>query len=146
TFELSRELAVTPFAGMVVRHNMTGGYQERGAGDFNLSVSRYSETATDAVAGLRVDYKGRNGWSASATLEGGPNVGYSQSGSTASLQGMQGQKFRVNGDKDSGGLNSRASVGANYRSGNTGLDMNVYQWREQGAADNGFMLNATRSF
>lgn len=139
-------LTVTPFAGMAMRHNATDGYQESGAGDFNLKVDRYSETTVDVVTGLRLNYAGQNGWGANATLEAGPNVGYSQSGRTASLQGMKGQSFRVDTDKERGGLNSRASVGANYRSGNVGFDMNAYQWKENGASDNGFVLNVSRSF
>ncbi len=48
-----------------------------------------SETAVDSIVGLKLDYAGKGGWSANATLEGGPNLSYSKSQRTASLQGRQ---------------------------------------------------------
>jgi putative surface-exposed virulence protein len=52
------------------RHTLEDGYQEHSAGDFNLSMNASSETAVDSVFGLKLDYAGKNGWGASATLEG----------------------------------------------------------------------------
>ena len=46
-----------------------------------------SETAVDSIVGMKFDYTAENGWSASATLEGGPNLSYSKASGTASLQG-----------------------------------------------------------
>lgn len=43
-----------------------------------------SETAVDSIVGLKLDYAGKDGWSASATLEGGPNLSYAKSQRTAS--------------------------------------------------------------
>lgn len=37
-----------------------------------------SETAVDSIVGMKFAYTGENGWSASATLEGGPNLSYSK--------------------------------------------------------------------
>ncbi len=76
TFELREGLNVTPYAGVKLRHTLENGYQERNAGDFNLSMNSGSETAVDSIVGLKLDYAGKEGWSANATLEGGPNLSY----------------------------------------------------------------------
>lgn len=61
-----------------------------------------SETAVDSIVGMKFDYTGENGWSASATLEGGPNLSYAKSQRTASLQGAAGQSFSVDDDQKAG--------------------------------------------
>ena len=66
TFELREGLNVTPYAGVKLRHTLEGGYQERNAGDFNLSMNSGSETAVDSIVGLKLDYAGKDGWSANA--------------------------------------------------------------------------------
>ncbi|VEB53031.1 surface-exposed virulence protein BigA [Salmonella enterica subsp. enterica] len=38
----------------------------------NLSMNSGNETAVDSIVGLKLDYAGKDGWSATATLEGGP--------------------------------------------------------------------------
>ncbi|WP_251275744.1 autotransporter domain-containing protein, partial [Enterobacter hormaechei] len=48
TFELREGLNVTPYAGVKLRHTLEGGYQERNAGDFNLSMNSGSDTAVDS--------------------------------------------------------------------------------------------------
>ncbi len=68
TFEPSEGLKVTPYAGVKLRHTLEGGYQERNAGDFNLNMNSGSETAVDSIVGLKLDYAGKDGWSASATV------------------------------------------------------------------------------
>ncbi|MEJ1523361.1 autotransporter outer membrane beta-barrel domain-containing protein, partial [Escherichia coli] len=95
TFEPSEGLKVTPYAGVKLRHTLEGGYQERNAGDFNLSMNSGSETAVDSIVGLKLDYAGKDGWSANATLEGGPNLSYAKSQRTASLAGAGSQHFNV---------------------------------------------------
>ena len=87
TFEPREGLKITPYAGVKLLHTLEGGYQERNAGDFNLSMNSGSETAVDSIVGLKLDYAGKGGWSANATLEGGPNLSYSKSQRTASLAG-----------------------------------------------------------
>ncbi|MBE4990559.1 autotransporter adhesin BigA, partial [Enterobacter cloacae complex sp. P6RS] len=143
---LNDSLTVSPFAGMKMRHHITEGYSERGAGDFNLTTNSYNETSVDAVAGLRLNYAGENGWGAQATLEGGPNLGFSQSARKASLQGMKGQQFRVDDGKRGGGVNSQLSAGVNYQTRNLSFGAQAYQWKEDGASDNGFSLSVSRSF
>ncbi|ECY5567747.1 autotransporter adhesin BigA, partial [Salmonella enterica subsp. enterica serovar Durham] len=76
---MSDTLKVTPYAGVKFRHTMEDGYKERSAGDFNLSMNSGNETAVDSIVGLKLDYAGKDGWSATATLEGGPNLSYSKS-------------------------------------------------------------------
>lgn len=44
---------------MKLRHSLEGGYQERNAGDFNLSMNSGSETAVDSIVGLKLDYAGK---------------------------------------------------------------------------------------
>ncbi|WP_226574462.1 autotransporter outer membrane beta-barrel domain-containing protein, partial [Mangrovibacter yixingensis] len=146
TLNLGDSLSVKPFAGVAVRHQMTGGMQERGAGDFNLSMSRYTETAVDAVTGLRLNWAGESGWGAHAHLEAGPNLAFSRQGRTASLAGASGQQFRVEDGKRGGGVNSQATAGTNYRQGNLDIGANAFHWREDGAQDKGFLLNLTRYF
>ena len=51
-------LNVTPYAGVKLRHTLENGYQERNAGDFNLSMNSSSETAVDSIVGLKLDYAG----------------------------------------------------------------------------------------
>lgn len=50
---------MTPYAGVKLRHTLEGGYQERNAGDFNLSMNSGSETAVDSIVGLKLDYAGK---------------------------------------------------------------------------------------
>ena len=73
-----------------------GGYQERNAGDFNLSMNSGSETAVDdfSIVGLKLNYTGKDGWSANATLEGGPEPDYVKSQRTASVSGAGSQRFK----------------------------------------------------
>lgn len=139
-------LKVTPYAGVKFRHTLEGGYQERSAGDFNLSMNAGSETAVDSIVGMKFDYIGENGWSASATLEGGPNLSYSKSQRTASLQGAAGQSFSVDDDQRGGGVNGLATVGVKYSAKDASLNLDAYQWKEDGISDKGFMLNFRKTF
>lgn len=103
---MSDTLKVTPYAGVKFRHTMEGGYKERSAGDFNLSMNSGNETAVDSIVGLKLDYAGKDGWSATAT-EGGPNLSYSKSQRTASLQGAAGQSFGVDDGQKAAALMAR---------------------------------------
>ncbi|QCR36602.1 autotransporter domain-containing protein [Nissabacter sp. SGAir0207] len=134
-------LTLTPFAGMKLRYTSEEGYNERGAGDFNLRMSGVEETAVDAVAGLKLTYAGDNGWAATATLEGGPNLSYSQGERTASLQGAAGQRFRVEDGQKGGGVNGLAQVGVKYQSKQAALSADAYHWQEDGLRDTGLMVN-----
>ncbi|HCW3113018.1 TPA: hypothetical protein OXC75_000798 [Citrobacter amalonaticus] len=146
TWTLDSGLTVKPYAGMKLRHTTDGGYQEHGGGDFNLKMSSSTETAVDSIVGLKLDYAGKNGWSANAMLEGGPNVSYAKSARTASLQGAAGQDFNVDDGQQGGGVNSSAVVGVKYSAGDTQFAANAYQWKEDTVSDKGFMLNLKRSF
>ncbi|ECF6072813.1 autotransporter adhesin BigA [Salmonella enterica subsp. houtenae] len=147
TFTLmDNALKVTPYAGVKFRHTLEDGYKERSAGDFNLSMNAGSETAVDSIVGLKLDYAGDNGWSATATLEGGPNLSYSKSQRTASLQGAAGQSFSVDDGQKGGGVNGLATVGVKYSSKDTALHLDAYQWKEDGISDKGFMLNVKKIF
>ncbi|ENA7289861.1 autotransporter domain-containing protein [Escherichia coli] len=146
TFEPSEGLKVTPYAGVKLRHTLEGGYQERNAGDFNLSMNSGSETAVDSIVGLKLDYAGKDGWSANATLEGGPNLSYAKSQRTASLAGAGSQHFNVDDDQKGGGINSLASVGVKYSSKESSLNLDAYHWKEDGISDKGVMLNFKKTF
>ncbi|POP43282.1 autotransporter adhesin BigA [Superficieibacter electus] len=147
TFTLMEDaLKVTPYAGVKFRHTLEDGYKERSAGDFNLSMSAGSETAVDSVVGLKLDYAGDNGWSATAMLEGGPNLSYSKSQRNASLQGAAGQSFSVDDGQKGGGVNGLATVGVKYSSNDTTLHLDAYQWKEDNISDKGFMLNIKKTF
>ncbi|EFV0484086.1 autotransporter adhesin BigA [Salmonella enterica] len=124
---MSDTLKVTPYAGVKFRHTMEGGYKERSAGDFNLSMNSGNETAVDSIVGLKLDYAGKDGWSATATLEGGPNLSYSKSQRTASLQGAAGQSFGVDDGQKGGGINGLATIGVKYSSNDTALHLDAYQ-------------------
>ncbi|EKN5737404.1 autotransporter adhesin BigA [Salmonella enterica] len=139
-------LKVTPYAGVKFRHTMEGGYKERSAGDFNLSMNSGNETAVDSIVGLKLDYAGKDGWSATATLEGGPNLSYSKSQRTASLQGAAGQSFGVDDGQKGGGINGLATIGVKYSSNDTALHLDAYQWKEDSISDKGFMLNVKKTF
>ncbi|HBJ6900841.1 TPA: autotransporter adhesin BigA [Salmonella enterica subsp. enterica serovar Wyldegreen] len=143
---MSDTLKVTPYAGVKFRHTMEDGYKERSAGDFNLSMNSGNETAVDSIVGLKLDYAGKNGWSATATLEGGPNLSYSKSQRTASLQGAAGQSFGVDDGQKGGGVNGLATIGVKYSSNDTALHLDAYQWKEDGISDKGFMLNVKKTF
>lgn len=147
TFSLMDDtLKVTPYAGVKFRHTMEDGYKERSAGDFNLSMNSGNETAVDSIVGLKLDYAGKDGWSATATLEGGPNLSYSKSQRTASLQGAAGQSFGVDDGQKGGGVNGLATIGVKYSSNDTALHLDAYQWKEDGISDKGFMLNVKKTF
>ena len=143
---LNDTLKVTPYAGVKFRHTLEGSYKERSAGDFNLSMNAGSETAVDSIVGMKFDYTGENGWSASATLEGGPNLSYSKSQRTASLQGAAGQSFSVDDDQKGGGINGLATVGVKYSAKDASLNLDAYQWKEDNISDKGFMLNFRKKF
>ncbi|XJW59300.1 autotransporter adhesin BigA [Salmonella enterica subsp. enterica serovar Agona] len=143
---MSDTLKVTPYAGVKFRHTMEDSYKERSAGDFNLSMNSGNETAVDSIVGLKLDYAGKDGWSATATLEGGPNLSYSKSQRTASLQGAAGQSFGVDDGQKGGGVNGLATIGVKYSSNDTALHLDAYQWKEDGISDKGFMLNVKKTF
>ncbi|HCC1062000.1 TPA: autotransporter domain-containing protein [Salmonella enterica subsp. enterica serovar Paratyphi C] len=143
---MGNALKVTPYAGVKFRHTMEDGYKERSAGDFNLSMNSGNETAVDSIVGLKLDYAGKDGWSATATLEGGPNLSYSKSQRTASLQGAAGQSFGVDDGQKGGGVNGLATIGVKYSSNDTALHLDAYQWKEDGISDKGFMLNVKKTF
>ncbi|EOF5047117.1 autotransporter adhesin BigA [Salmonella enterica] len=143
---MSDTLKVTPYAGVKFRHTIEDGYKERSAGDFNLSMNSGNETAVDSIVGLKLDYAGKNGWSASATLEGGPNLSYSKSQRTASLQGAAGQSFGVDDGQKGGGVNGLATIGVKYSTKDTSLNLDAYQWKEDNISDKGFMLNVKKTF
>ncbi|WP_455550481.1 autotransporter adhesin BigA [Citrobacter werkmanii] len=139
-------LKVTPYAGVKFRHTMEDGYKERNAGDFNLSMNSGSETAVDSIVGMKLDYAGKDGWSATATLEGGPNLSYSKSQRTASLQGAAGQSFGVDNGQKGGGVNGLATIGVKYSTKDASLNLDAYQWKEDNISDKGFMLNFRKTF
>ncbi|EPB6543182.1 autotransporter adhesin BigA [Escherichia coli] len=146
TFEPREGLKITPYAGLKLRHTLEGGYQERNAGDFNLSMNSGSETAVDSIVGLKLDYAGKDGWSANATLEGGPNLSYAKSQRTASLAGAGSQHFNVDDGQKGGSINSLASVGVKYSSKESSLNLDAYHWKEDGVSDKGVMLNIKKTF
>ena len=143
---LNDTLKITPYAGVKFRHTLEDGYKERSAGDFNLSMNSGNETAVDSIVGLKMDYAGDNGWSANATLEGGPNLSYAKSQRTASLQGAAGQQFSVDDGQQGGGVNGLATVGVKYSSNDSALRLDAYQWKEDGISDKGFMLDYKKTF
>jgi putative surface-exposed virulence protein len=145
-FKVQEGLTVTPFAGLKMRHTLEDGYSEKGAGDFNLSMSSSSETAVDAVVGLKLSYAGEDGWAATASLEGGPNLSYAKSKRTASLAGAKGQTFSVDDDQQGGGVNGQAMAGVKYSAGNAQFTADAFQWQEDGVKDKGFMLNYKYKF
>ncbi|MBW9809310.1 EntS/YbdA MFS transporter [Escherichia coli] len=146
TFELREGLNVTPYAGVKLRHTLEGGYQERNAGDFNLSMNSGSETAVDSIVGLILDYAGKEGWSANATLEGGPNLSYVKSQRTASISGAGSQRFNIDDGQNGGGFNSLATMGVKYSSQESALQVDAFHWKEDGISDKGVMLNFKKTF
>ncbi|MCH0695462.1 autotransporter domain-containing protein [Escherichia coli] len=146
TFELNDTLKVTPYAGVKLRHTLEDGYQERNAGDFNLNMNSGSETAVDSIVGLKLDYTGKNGWSANATLEGGPNLSYSKSQRSATLTGAGDQRFNVDDGQQGGGVNSLATVGVKYSSNESSLNLDAYHWKEDNISDKGVMLKFKKTF
>ena len=143
---LSEGFDVAPYAGVKLRHTLEDGYKESDAGDFNLNMSSSTETAVDSVIGLKLSYAGREGWAATATLEGGPNLSYAKNGKTASLQGAAGQNFSVEDGQKGGGINSMVQIGVKYSAGNTSAGLEAFHWREDGIGDKGMMLNFKQSF
>ncbi|BCU54774.1 hypothetical protein ENKO_13680 [Enterobacter kobei] len=145
-FKVQEGLTVAPFAGLKMRHTMEDGYSEKGAGDFNLNMSSSSETAVDAVVGLKLNYAGEDGWAATASLEGGPNLSYAKSNRTASLAGARGQTFSVEDDQQGGGVNGQAMAGVKYSAGDAQFTADAYQWQEDGVKDKGLMMNYKYTF
>ncbi|WP_149806561.1 autotransporter domain-containing protein, partial [Salmonella enterica] len=107
----------------------------RSAGDFNLSMNSGNETAVDSIVGLKLDYAGKDGWSATATLEGGPNLSYSKSQRTASLQGAAGATVRGGGgEKRGGGYGVGTNRGEKKKKDNP-LNLGAYPRKEEGIRD-----------
>lgn len=146
TFELHEGVNMTPYAGVKLRHTLEGSYQERNAGDFNLNMNSGSETAVDSIVGLKLNYAGKDGWSANATLEGGPNLSYSKSQRTASLAGAGNHHFNVDDGQKGSGINSLASVGVKFGSKERSLVLDAYHWKEDGISDKGVMLSVKKTF
>ncbi|MBU9843875.1 hypothetical protein, partial [Rahnella ecdela] len=145
-YELSDTLKFKPSVGAKVRRTRDGSVNETGANDYNLKMDAGSETAVDAIVGMELTYAGKNGWAASASVEGGPNLAYSKSARTASLQGAAGQHFNVDDDQKGGGVNSLTQVGVSYTSDNKSLGMDAYNWQEDGANDKGMRVNFKLNF
>lgn len=145
-FALSDALSLKPSAGVKLRHTVEGAMKETGANDFNLKMDSSTETAVDAIIGMQLDYAGKNGWSASAKLEGGPNLSYSKSQRNAELQGAKGQRFSVEDGQKGGGVNGLAQVGMHYNQGNTTVGVDAYNWKEDSASDQGLNLNLKVDF
>ena len=59
----------------------------------------------------KLDYAGKEGWSANATLEGGPNLSYVKSQRTESISGAGSQRFNIDDGQSGGGFNSLATMG-----------------------------------
>jgi putative surface-exposed virulence protein len=145
-FELSEALTVTPYAGVKLRHTLEDGYQERNAGDFNLNMNSGSETAVDSIVGMKVDYAGKDGWSATATLEGGPNLSYAKSQRSATVAGAGNQRFAIDDGQAGGGVNHLATTGVKYSGKDSALQLDAYHWKEDGVSDKGLMLNFKKTF
>ncbi|WP_425585608.1 autotransporter domain-containing protein [Yokenella regensburgei] len=145
-FELSEALTVTPYAGVKLRHTLEDGYQERNAGDFNLNMNSGSETAVDSIVGMKVDYAGKGGWSATATLEGGPNLSYAKSQRSATVAGAGNQRFAIDDGQTGGGVNHLATTGVKYSGKDSALQLDAYHWKEDGVSDKGLMLNFKKTF
>lgn len=145
-FELSEALTVTPYAGVKLRHTLEDGYQERNAGDFNLNMNSGSETAVDSIVGMKVDYAGKDGWSATATLEGGPNLSYAKSQRSATVAGAGNQRFAIDDGQTGGGVNHLATTGVKYSGKDSALQLDAYHWKEDGVSDKGLMLNFKKTF
>lgn len=146
TFTVQEGFDVAPYAGVKLRHTIEDGYQENGAGDFNLNMSSSTETAVDSVVGMQLRYAGKNGWAATATLEGGPNLSYISTNKKAMLQGAAGQYFNVEDGQKGGGVNSKAQVGVKYNADNTSAGLEAFHWKEDGLSDKGLMMNYKVSF
>ncbi|WP_168195785.1 autotransporter outer membrane beta-barrel domain-containing protein [Nissabacter sp. SGAir0207] len=141
TFTLPHDLTLTPYAGVRVRHTLEGGYQEQGA--YRLNMDAVSESAVDAVAGLRLEAGDLHGWRVSALLEGGPNLGYHQSQRTASLAG---HRFTLEEEQTGGGLNSLMQLGAHYQHGPATVGLDAWRWQEESIRDKGLSLTVKYSF
>ncbi|WP_168195786.1 autotransporter outer membrane beta-barrel domain-containing protein [Nissabacter sp. SGAir0207] len=141
TFTLPGELTLTPYAGVRVRHTLEGGYQEQGA--YRLNMDAVSESAVDAVAGLRLEAGDLHGWRISALLEGGPNLGYHQSQRTASLAG---HRFTLEEEQEGGGLNSLMQLGAHYQHGPATVGLDAWRWQEESIRDKGLSLTVKYQF
>ncbi|MBU9849217.1 autotransporter domain-containing protein [Rahnella aceris] len=145
-FDVAEGLNLTPSAGLKMRHVANDAYSERGAGDFNLSMDASDETAVDALIGMKLKYASSNGWAVNALVEGGPNISYSQSGQTASLQGAGNARFNVDGEQKGGGINSAATVGVSYSGKSGHLAFDAYQWKEDNVSDKGILMNYKYAF
>lgn len=146
TFTLQESLKLTPYAGLKLRHQREGGYQEHNAGDFNLNMTASNKTAVDGLVGLKLDYAASNGWSATATLEGGPNLRYAQSQRSATLAGAGNQRFSVDDGQRGGGVNHQLTTGVKYSSQNATLQLDAFHWKEDGISDKGLILNLKKTF
>ncbi len=88
--------------------------------------------------------QGKEGWSANATLEGGPNLSYVKSQRTASISGAGSQRFNID-DGQSGGGTAAATMGVKYSSREC-IAVRCLPLEEDGISDKGVMLNFKKTF
>lgn len=97
---------MTPYAGVKLRHTLEGGYQERNAGDFNLSMNSGSETAVDSIVGLKLDYAGERRLECERHAGRWAESELCESQRTASISGAGSQRFNIDDGQSGGGFNS----------------------------------------
>lgn len=134
-----------PFGGLRARYHHINTLNEHNAGDWNLNVDASEKTAVDALIGLQMAWKHKNGLALNATFEGGPNLHYHESNGYASLASSPEVRFAKIAQKG-GGINSNMRVGASWATLQTQLLLNAYHWKEDGLKDKGLQFNLNYNF
>nr|WP_250999444.1 Ig-like domain-containing protein [Escherichia coli] len=76
----------------------------------------------------------------------GQTVSVMAGNGATTLAGAGSQHFNIDDGQKGGGINSLASVGVKYSSKESSLNLDAYNWKEEGISDKGVMLNFKKTF
>lgn len=144
-------LTLEPSFGMRWRHQRDAALEERGAGDYGLSLSSQRQTALDGVLGLRIGYDGVHpgtgrGWRVDAALNVRPLL-YRQRGERmARLNGAPDARFALPSTNDDGSAAHDGQLGLRYQGQAGRFSLNAYIGREGAARDRGVSIDYQYAF
>ncbi len=144
-------LTLEPSFGMRWRHQRDAALEERGAGDYGLSLSSQRQTALEGVLGLRVSYDGVHpgtgrGWRIDAALNARPLL-YRQHGERmARLNGAPDARFALPSTNDDGRVAYDGRLGVRYQGQAGHFSLNAYIGREGAARDKGVSIDYQYAF
>lgn len=136
---------IAPYMGIRARYNHVSSVKERGAGEWNLSLSAQEREVLEPLAGLTVDWKPAEQTNLFLSAEGGMPVLSRAKNGYAQLAGVPTVRFDKKAKNDNR-FNSLVKVGANWQSDNSALSLNAWHWQEESTRDKGLQMNLSIYF